>query len=187
MQTGLHRSKTCRFPRHRGEIDTAEPSVSTRIDELQTGRLREARLLSPPRLSTGRERFPSSRSRLSKAVCKTRQQSYHLLAARYYRAVDALAGKGAPVRYSPRHVQLLRCRFLRASRAETPQGSLPACAAGDGAKSSGAPRIRPTTRRPSLFPTPLPAAPSVGLTAFFPVLRQERYGLTTFRTVDKDG
>src|SRR5215831_3263191 len=33
----------------------------------------------------------------------------------------------------------------------------------------------------------LPASPSVGLTAFLPVLRQERYGLTTFHKVDKDG
>ena len=47
--------------------------------------------------------------------------------------------------------------------------------------------IRPITGRPSLFPTPIPASPSVGLTAFLPVLRQERYGLTTFHKVDKDG
>ena len=45
------------------------------FDLLHTGRLREARLLSPPRLRTGRERFPSSSSSLSKAVCKTRKQS----------------------------------------------------------------------------------------------------------------
>ena len=52
---------------------------------------------------------------------------------------------------------------------------------------SGATRIHPTTGWPSLFPTPLPASPSVGLTAFLPVLRQERYGLTTFRKVDPKG
>jgi transposase len=38
------------------------------FDLLQTGRLREARLLSPPRLRTGRESFPSSSSSISKAV-----------------------------------------------------------------------------------------------------------------------
>src|SRR5215831_19879459 len=32
--------------------------VSTKFDALQNGRLREARLLSPPRLRTGRESFP---------------------------------------------------------------------------------------------------------------------------------
>jgi hypothetical protein len=38
------------------------------FDLLQTRRLREARLLSPPRLRTGRESFPSSSSSVSKAV-----------------------------------------------------------------------------------------------------------------------
>jgi transposase len=42
---------------------------------LHTGRRREARWLSPPRLSTERARFPACGSSLSKAVCKTRQQS----------------------------------------------------------------------------------------------------------------
>ena len=83
---------------------------------------------------------------------------------------------------SHRHLQHLLYRFLSGSRAETPQGSQPACASGDVAT-----RIRPITGRPSLFPTPLPAPPSVGLTAFLPVLRQERYGLTTFRKVDTNG
>ena len=91
------------------------------------------------------------------------------------------------MRYSHRHLQHLLYRFLRDSRAETPQGSLPACASGDVAKNIGATRIRPITGRPSLFPTPIPASPSVGLTAFLPVLRQERYGLTTFHKVDQDG
>ena len=86
-----------------------------------------------------------------------------------------------------RHLQHLLYRFLYGSRAETPQRSLPACASGDVAKRIGATRIRPITGRPSLFPTPLPASPSVGLTAFLPGLRQERYGLTTFHKVDKDG
>jgi transposase-like protein len=57
-----------------------DPAIATRarrgkfvkcvdhFDLLQIGRLREARLLSPPRLRTGRERFPSSGSSLSKAV-----------------------------------------------------------------------------------------------------------------------
>jgi hypothetical protein len=35
---------------------------------LQSRRLREARLLSPPRLRTGRESFPASSSSISKAV-----------------------------------------------------------------------------------------------------------------------
>ena len=38
------------------------------FDLLQTGRLREARLLLPPRLRTERESFPSFGSSLSKAV-----------------------------------------------------------------------------------------------------------------------
>ena len=83
---------------------------------------------------------------------------------------------------SHRHVQHLLYRFLRGSRAETPQGSLPACASGDVAT-----RIRPITGRRSLFPTPIPASPSVGLAAPLPFLRKGRYGLTTFHTVDTDG
>ena len=80
-----------------------------------------------------------------------------------------------------RHLQHLLYRFLRGSRAETPQGSLPACASGDVAT-----RIHPITGRPSLFPTPLPAPPSVGLAASLPRV-EEQYGLTTFRKVDTDG
>ena len=96
-------------------------------------------------------------------------------------------GEGSTSGQGHRHLQHLLYRFLRGSRAETPQGSLPACASGDVAKRIGATRIRPITGRPSLFPTPLPASPSVGLTAFLPGLRQERYGLTTFHKVDTDG
>jgi hypothetical protein len=48
-------------------------------------------------------------------------------------------------------------------------------------------RIRPITGRPSLFPTPLPAPPSVDLTASLPSFQKERYRLPTFRKVDKDG
>jgi hypothetical protein len=95
-------------------------------------------------------------------------------------------GKVAPVVRDHRHLQHLLYRFLRGSRAETPQGSLPACASGDVARTTGATRILPITRRHSLFPTPLPAPPSVGLAASLPVL-QEHYGLTTFRKVDQDG
>ena len=73
-------------------------------------------------------------------------------------------------------------RFFRDFRAETPQGSQPACASGDVAT-----RIRPITGRPSLFPTPLPAPPSVGLTTSLPSFRKERYGLTTFHKVDTHG
>jgi hypothetical protein len=83
---------------------------------------------------------------------------------------------------SHRHVQHLLDRFLRCSRAETPQGSLPAFASGDVAT-----RIRPMTGRHSLFPTPLPAPPLVGLTAFLPSFQKEQYGLTTFHKVDSDG
>ena len=85
-----------------------------------------------------------------------------------------------------RHLQHLLYRFLSGSRAETPQGSLPACASGDVASTPGATRILPITRRPSLFPTPLPAPPVVGLMASLP-FKKERYGLTTFRKVDRDG
>jgi len=80
---------------------------------------------------------------------------------------------------SHRHLPHLLYRFLYASRAETPQGSLRACAPGDVTT-----RIRPMTGRPSLFPTPIPAPPLVGLTASLPFLRKERYGLTTFHKVD---
>ena len=90
-------------------------------------------------------------------------------------------GKVAPVEHVHRHLQHLLYRFLHGSRAETPQGSQPACASGDVAT-----RIRPITGRPSLFPTPLPAPPLVGLTAFLPHL-EERYGLTTFHKVDTNG
>src|SRR5262244_2875361 len=138
--------------------------------------------MSQPRLRTGRESFPSSSSSISKAVSRTtRQQSCNLLAARYYREVDALAGKVAPVEQVHRHLQHLLYRFLRDSRAETPQGSQPACASGDVAT-----RIRSITERHSLFPTPLPALPWVGLAASLP-FKKEQYGLTTFRKGDRDG
>jgi hypothetical protein len=84
-----------------------------------------------------------------------------------------------------RHLQHLLYRFLRGSRAETPQGSLPACASDDVARTTGATRILPIPRRHSLFPAPLPALPLVGLAASLP-RAEEQYGLTTFRKVDKD-
>ena len=87
---------------------------------------------------------------------------------------------------SHRHVQHLLYRFLCCSRTETPSGSLPACAAGDVAQTTGATRIRSITERRSLFPTPLPPPPWVGLTAFLPHL-EGRYGLTTFHKVDTNG
>ena len=52
----------------------------------------------------------------------------NMLAARYWTEVDALSGKVAPVQQSHRHLQHLLYRFLRYSRDETPDGSLPACA-----------------------------------------------------------
>ncbi len=110
-----------------------------------------------------------------------------MLAARYWTEVDPLTGKGAPVEQVHQHVQHLLYRFLRCSRAETPQGSLPAFASGEVACVPGATRLRPVTGRRSLFPTPLPTPPSVGLTAFLPVSRQERYGLPTFPKGDTDG
>ena len=67
-------------------------------------RVREAGFLPPPALRTGRARFPASRSSLSKAACRPRQPSYHLLAVRYGTAVAALAGQGAPVEPSHQHV-----------------------------------------------------------------------------------
>jgi hypothetical protein len=96
-------------------------------------------------------------------------------------------GEGSTSGTSHRHLQHLLYRFLRGSRAETPQGSLPACASGDVADTTGSTRIRLITRRPSLFPTPIPAPPLVGLAAFLPFLRQERYELTTFHKVNKHG
>jgi hypothetical protein len=110
-----------------------------------------------------------------------------MLAARYSTLVDSLTGKGAPVEQGHRHLQHLLYRFLRYSRAETPQGSLPACASGDVADTTGATRIHPITGRRSLFPTPIPAPPLVGLTASLPSFQKERYGLTTFHKVDTNG
>ena len=81
-----------------------------------------------------------------------------------------------------RHLQHLLCRFFRRSRTGTPQGSQPACASGHVAT-----RIHPVTGRRSLFPTPIPAPPLDGLTAFLPSFRKERYGLTTFHKVNRDG
>ena len=75
--------------------------------------------------------------------------------------------------------------FVRFSRQSTPQGSLLAFASGNVAKTTGAPRIRPITGQHSLF-HPIPAPPLVSLTAFLP-FKQERYGLTTFHKVDKNG
>jgi len=91
------------------------------------------------------------------------------------------------VQQSHRHLQHLLRRFLRSSRAETPQGSLPACASSHVADTTGSTRIRLMTRRPSLFLTPIPAPPLVGLAAFLPFWRKERYGLTTFHKGDKGG
>src|SRR4029450_9669181 len=91
-----------------------------------------------------------------------------------------------PLRGGERHLHPLLYRFLRGSRAETPQGSLPACAAGEVAHTTGATRIHPITGWHSLFPTPIPALPLVGLVASLPHV-EEQYGLTTFRKVDKDG
>ena len=107
-----------------------------------------------------------------------------------HRLIDRFPWDGMPVcrgvgdstsREFRRHLHRPLDRFVKFSRQSTPQGSLPACASGDVAT-----RIRPTTGRPSLFPTPIPASPLAGLTTFLP-FKKERYGLTTFRTVDKDG
>ena len=104
-----------------------------------------------------------------------------MLAARYEPCVDSLTGKVAPVARSHRHLQHLLYRFLRGSRVETPQGSQLAFAPGDVAT-----RIHPVTGRHSLFPTPIPAPPLVGLAASLPRV-EEQYGLTTFRKVDPKG
>src|SRR4029450_7277744 len=89
-----------------------------------------------------------------------------------HRLVDRLPWDGMPVcrevgdstsRRARRHLHRPLYRFFKFSRPSTPQGSLPACASGDVAT-----RIRPATGRPSLFPTPIPAPPLVGLTAFLP-------------------
>ena len=135
-------------------------------------RVREAGWLPPPARRTGRERFPSSSSSISKAVSRTRQPSYHRLAVRYCTAVEALAGKGAPVEQCHRPLPHLLSRFRCGSRTETPPGSQLACAPGHVAT-----RIRPTPGRPSLFPTPIPAPPSGGLTAFFPFVHRSATGL----------
>jgi len=107
-----------------------------------------------------------------------------------HRLVDRLPWNGMPVcrgvgdstsRVFRRHVHRPLHRFVKFSRPSTPQGSLPACASGDVAT-----RLRPMTGRHALFPTPIPAPPLGGLTAFLPS-RKERYGLPTFHKVDEDG
>src|SRR5215467_10909789 len=111
--------------------------------------------------------FPSSSSSISKAVRRTRQQSYHLLAARYYREVDALMGKGAPVERAtaicntfcidsflvlvPRHRREV-CPLARRVMLPKPRAQ---------------PVSTPLQGGLRFFP-PLPALPLVGLTAFLP-------------------
>jgi len=114
----------------------------------------------------------------------TRLQPTHVLVDRFpWNRMPVGGGVGSSTsRTFRRHLQRSLNRFLKFSRSSTPQGSQPAFASGDVAA-----RIHPATGRHSLHPTPIPAPPSVGLTAFLPSFREERYGLTTFHTVDKDG
>src|SRR5215467_13129915 len=104
----------------------------------------------------------------------------------YYRAVDALTGKGAPVE---RATVICNTFCIASSLVLVPRHRREVCPLARRVilPRAGATRIHPTPGRRSLFPTPLPASPSVGLTAFFPVLRQERYGLTTFHKVAPKG
>jgi hypothetical protein len=80
-----------------------------------------------------------------------------------------------------RHLQRPLHRFFKVSRSSTPQGSLPAFASGNVAT-----RIHPATGWHSLFPTPIPASSLVDLAVFLPSTK-ERYGLTTFHKIDKNG
>jgi len=89
---------------------------------------------------------------------------------------------GSTSRGFHRHLHRPLSWFSRFSRPSTPQGSQPACASGDVTT-----RIRPATGRHSLFPTPIPASPSVSLTASLPSFQKERYGFTTFHKVDSNG
>ena len=95
----------------------------------------------------------------------TRLQPTHVLVDRFpWNRMPVGGGVGSSTsRTFRRHLQRSLNRFLKFSRSSTPQGSQPACASGDVAT-----RIRPATGRPSLFPTPIPASPLVGLTAFLP-------------------
>ena len=90
-------------------------------------------------------------------------------------------GEGSTSGTRHRHLQHLLYRFFYGSRAETPQGSLPACASGDVAT-----RIHPITGWHSLFPTPIPALPSAPLTLRFPPLRRST-GLPRSAYVPLDG
>src|SRR5215470_3831942 len=114
----------------------------------------------------------------------TRLQPMHML-------IDLFPWNGMPVRGDVgsstsrrfrRHLHRPLDRFLKVSRSSTQQRSQPAFASGDVAT-----RIPPTTGGHSLPLTPIPAPPSGSLTAFLPSLRKERYGLTTFHTVDQHG
>src|SRR5215467_2340172 len=104
--------------------------------------------------------------------------------------MDRLPWDGMPVRRGVgdstsrrfrRHLHRPLNRFLKFSRSSTPLGSQPAFASGHVAT-----RIHPVTGRRSLFPSPIPASPLVGLTESLPS-RKERYGLTAFHKVDRNG
>ena len=142
--------------------------------------LREARLLSPPCLRTGREGSLHP-AQASQRPCEGPVSMKKPAGYTIRDSSRCPYGEGSTSGTIHRHLQHLLYRFLRGSRAETPQGSQPACASGDVAT-----RIRPMTGWPSLFPTPLPALPLVGLTTSLPPVK-EQYGLTTFHKVDTKG
>src|SRR5215467_14970260 len=103
----------------------------------------------------------------------------------YYRAVDALTGKGAPVE---RATVICNTFCIASSLVLVPRHRREVCPLARRVilPESGATRIHPITGWRSLFPTPLPAPPSVGLAASLPRM-EEQYELTTFRKVDTDG
>ena len=83
-----------------------------------------------------------------------------------------------------RHLLCFLCWFFMFSRHPTPLGSLPTFASDKIVRMRTTARIHPITGRRLLFPNPIPASPSICLTASLPSRRKERYGLTTFPMID---
>ena len=114
------------------------------------------------------------------AWCPTCRRAPSLHSLRAWRATwRGLCSNGTDMRCS---TYPFRCYTkAKVSRSSTPQGSLPAFASGNVAT-----RIHPATGWHSLFPTPIPASSLVDLAVFLPSTK-ERYGLTTFHKIDKNG
>jgi len=116
-------------------------------------------------LRTGQASFPASGSSLSNARCRTRQHCCRLHDTGW-EPTHALRVGGSTSRRTRRHLPHLQGWLIQRSRAERPEGSLPAFAAGDVAWAQ--PVSQPLQPGLRFLPPPLPAVPSAHLTARFP-------------------